>query len=459
MYSLHYTDTFPKDKNCMIVFISFDEDYIHYILSNMGYDTNYVGIPVTMKNKNTVILYHIDPTTLYISMKDIAIKLKHMNTNICLSLTNIPYQYKLLILHFICKYSYTFDKYMADKHNKVIFVRDKKKNAKLIEHLIHQMMITNSNRDFQNEPANIINPATFCGYAKNFLKTTQGIKINIYNDHQLKNMGLKMISEMGKGSVFKPRLLELKYSCNRKNARTVCVIGKGVTFDSGGLDLKNSSSMDNMKLDKTGGCTVVSLLKYAADRKLGCNIIGLVPLIENSISAEALHPGDIIQSYNKKTVEIVNTDAEGRIILANAIEYSERFKPDYIIDLATLTGSAEIFHCDVSAVFYTLNPKIKQIVENIGENVGERVVAMPTWPEYKEYTKGEVANVKNFGFSDCKRAGTYMAAMFLLNFVPEKLKNRWIHFDVTNIVTDKVVNGNSTLLMINLLDYISYSNE
>lgn len=455
MYSLQYTDNFPDNKKITIVFFSFEETQLKGLLTKMGYDEQYEGVPVPLKSKNNVIMFHIDKEKLYVSLKKIARKLSEYSHSLCISLANVPYQYKLLILHFVCKYNYTFDKYLSKERrmNKIIYIKDEKKNKVLIERLIQQLDIVNVNRDFQNEPANIINPASFCEHSKKMLKGI--VKVSEYDDKALQKMRLSMISEMGKASVIKPRLLEIKYNCGIKGAKTVCLIGKGVTFDSGGLNIKDSRNMETMKLDKSGGSTVVCALKYAGERRIGCNVIGLVPLIENAVSGEGLHPGDILKSYKNKTVEIVNTDAEGRIILANAIEYSEKWDPDYIIDLATLTGSAELFHCDVSAVFYTLDEKFSEIIKNIGNNIGERVVAMPTWPEYKEYTRGEVANVKNFGFGECKKASTYMAAMFLLNFVPDKMKNRWIHFDIANIVDGEVINGNCTLLLLNLLEYIS----
>lgn len=459
MYTLEYCESYPKSKKrYTIVFISLSTEQLKVLLERLGYDEAYIGSPIHMKNNNDIIMYHLDPDKMYVSLKEIASKISDIRNDVCLSLSNIPIRLKLIILNFICKYSYSFDKYISDKDRTTLYVKDDLRYKDLIKRLLNQLSILNSCRDFQNEPANIINPETFCDYARSMLKSVtkaKKLEVNIYTDDKLKKMGLSMISDMGAGSKVKPRLLEIIYHGQKgaeRGCKTICIIGKGVTFDSGGLNIKGTEHIEDMKLDKTGGCTVVALMKYIAERNIGCNVVGLVPLIENSISGESLHPGDILKSYNKKSVEIVNTDAEGRIILANAIEYSEKFKPDYIIDIATLTGSANMFHCDVSSVFYTLNEKLKEVLERIGENIGERVVAMPTWPEYQEYIKSDVANVKNLGF-ECK-ASTYMAAMFLLKFVPEKLRGRWIHFDVCNVMTNGYVNGNTTLLLMNFLEYM-----
>lgn len=462
MYTLKFCNTFPKKQNKQqqrytIVFLSLDMDQLKMLLSRLGYDETYIGSPIHMQTKNDIIMYHVEADKLYVSLKEVAKKVADIKTDICLSLSNIPVGLKLIILNFVCKYSYVFDKYVSNTERKMLYVKDDLKYKDLTQRVLDQLSNLNRCRDFENEPANIINPETFCEYSKAMLKNVsrKKLEINIYTDDKLKKMGLTMISNMGAGSKVKPRLLEMIYRGGRGQGRTktVCIIGKGVTFDSGGLNIKGTEHMEHMKLDKTGGCTVVALMKYIAERNIGYNVVGLVPLIENSVSGEALHPGDILKSYKKKSVEIVNTDAEGRIILANAIEYSEKFNPDYIIDIATLTGSSGMFHCDVSSVFYTLNDKLKQLLERIGENIGERVVAMPTWPEYQEYVKSDVANVKNLGY-DCK-ASTYMAAMFLLKFVPERLQEKWIHFDVCNVITNGYVNGNTTLLLMNLIEYLN----
>jgi leucyl aminopeptidase len=200
---------------------------------------------------------------------------------------------------------------------------------------------------------------------------------------------------------------------------------------------------------------VIALIKYIIESKMKINIIGLIPLINNVISGNSVLPGNIIKSYSGKTVEITNTDAEGRIIMADAFGFSETLKNvDYIIDLATLTGSAEEYHCDTSAAIYTTNLVLKDIIEKIGEEVGDRIYSLPSWPEYVADIKSNVANVKNSYYKNCKKSGAFMASMFLSYFVPEKLRDKWVHFDITHSY-DKYSNANTTILLINLLIQLS----
>lgn len=454
--TIEYVNEYPKQS--MNIFFSYSLKELQSILKTYGYSENNINFPISSK-RGSIMFCHIDYEKVFFSVKHIAIKLAELYSthDICLNLCNLGNKYKLLLVHIISKYLYRFDKYIS-KHSKskpqILYLKDKDSNKEFVNEIIKQINILNFNRDFQNEPANIINPASFCSYSQKVLKSTR-VKTIVYNDNKLKQMGLDLISNMGRASKNKPKLLVIKYITNPKNTH-ICLLGKGVTFDSGGLNIKTGPHMSfEMKSDKTGGCTVVSLIKYASENNLNCNITGLIPLIENSVSGESLHPGDIVKSYKDKSVEILNVDAEGRIILADALELSGDFEPDYLFDMATLTGAADLYHCDTSAVFFTMNKKLKTLIENIGETIGDRVIAMPSWPEYTDYTKSNVANVKNFDFGNCNKSGTYMATMFLLNFVPPKLKNRWVHFDISNSYTGHFSNGNITILLINLLKYFS----
>lgn len=408
------------------------------------------------------LLFNLDEKAIFYSTKKAVHKISdHLENNeICISLNNIDNKYKLLILQLIAKQLYTFHKYKSDKSDKsdkselYIYVFDYESNKNLINNIIHQINITNINRDFQNEPANIINPETFCTYAMKLLGKHKHLKTKIINNQDLKKQGFNLIYEMGKASVNKPKFMNIYYIQNQKY-KTICLIGKGVCFDLGGVDIKKSNeNLLSMKADKTGGCTVISLIKYIIESKLKINIIGLIPLIENVISGSSVLPGNIITSYSGKTVEITNTDAEGRIIMADAFSFSETLKNiDYIIDLATLTGSAEEYHCDTSAAIYTTNKSLQDIIEKIGEEVGDRIYSLPNWPEYVADIKSNVANVKNSYFKNCKKSGAFMASMFLSYFVPIKLRDKWVHFDITNNY-DKYSNANTTILLINLITKI-----
>ena len=408
-------------------------------------------------------LFNLDTKAMFYSTKKAAQKIAdYLEINkpheICISLSNIDNKYKLLILQLIAKQLYVFHKYRTDRTSGTdlcIYVYDDESNKNLINHIIHQINITNINRDFQNEPANIINPETFCTYAMKLLGKHKHLKINVLNNQDLQNQGFNLIYEIGKASINKPKFMNIYYIQNPKY-KTICLIGKGVCFDLGGVDIKKGDEhLVDMKADKTGGCTVIALIKYIIESKMKINIIGLIPLIENVISGNSVLPGDIIKSYSGKTVEITNTDAEGRIIMADAFGFSETLKNiDYIIDLATLTGSAEEYHCDTSAIVYTTNLDLQNIIEKLGEEVGDRIYSLPNWPEYVADIKSNVANVKNSYFKNCKKSGAFMASMFLSYFVPEKLRDKWVHFDITHRF-DKYSNGNTTILLINLLNRLA----
>jgi leucyl aminopeptidase len=404
-------------------------------------------------------IFNLDTKAMFYSTKKAAEKIadyldiKKQN-EICISLSNIDNKYKLLILQLIAKKLYVFHKYRTDRTDRedmYIYISDYESNKKLINQIIHQINITNINRDFQNEPANIINPETFCTYAIKLLGKHKHLKTKILSHQDLQTQGFNLIYEMGKASVNKPKFMNIYYIQNPEY-KTICLIGKGVCFDLGGVDIKKGTEdLVSMKGDKTGGCTVIALIKYIIESKMKINIIGLIPLINNVISGNSVLPGNIIKSYSGKTVEITNTDAEGRIIMADAFGFSETLKNvDYIIDLATLTGSAKEYHCDTSAAIYTTNLVLKDIIEKIGEEVGDRIYSLPSWPEYVADIKSNVANVKNSYYKNCKKSGAFMASMFLSYFVPENLRDKWVHFDITHSC-DKYSNANTTILLINLL--------
>jgi leucyl aminopeptidase len=367
--------------------------------------------------------------------------------------------YKLFIVNMITKKMYAFVKYktLDKKQPCKIYLLDNRENAAIINTIIKKMIIMNESRDLQNEPANIITPATFCSRTRSMFKNlSSNVKISVFDDKTCKDKGLLLLHEMGKAGAHKSRFLIIEYAGATGAAggalKTFGLLGKGVTFDAGGLNIKTGSSMSYaMKSDKTGGCAVVSIIKYLASINAKCNVVGLVPLIENMISGESVHPGNVIKSYNGKTVEVLDTDAEGRLILADALGYCNNYKLDYIFDMATLTGWTDYLHCDHSASFFTCNKHLCDLMCQLGEQIGERVIPLPMWPEYSMYTKSSIADFKNLQFSSCSRPGGFMASMFLYNFVPDNLKKKWIHMDISNNYTGSYSNGNCVLLCLELI--------
>jgi len=400
--------------------------------------------------------FKLDKTKVFYTTKKMTKNLSN-DKNLQINIKNIENKYKLLIIQLIAKNLYTFTKYKTEKSKEfILYILDHHKNKDFVKDIIHQINITNINRDFQNEPSNIIYPQTFCDYSKNLLGKHKHLDIKVLDDKELKKQGFNLIYQLGQSSVNSPRFMIINYLQSSKY-KTICLIGKGVTFDLGGVNIKPSdSTLFEMKSDKTGGCTVVALMKYIIDTKMKINVIGLIPLIENVISGSSIKPGDIVKSYNGTTVEMLDQNAEGRGIMGDALGFADTLKNiDYIMNLSTLTGAAAYYHCDTTAAILTLNKKLQNKIEEISEEVGERVYFLPPWPEYVEDIESDIANVKNLYYNNCKQSGSFMAGMFLLKFVPKELQNRWIHFDITHSYSGHLSNANTTILLINLLKYLS----
>jgi leucyl aminopeptidase len=278
-------------------------------------------------------------------------------------------------------------------------------------------------RDLGNRPPNDMTPAALADEAKR-LAREHGLEVRVYNKQELQRMGMGAILAVGQGSSNEPRFITLRYRGGRKNARPVAVVGKAVTFDTGGISIKPPQHMEEMKFDKMGGCAVLGILKAAALLGLKSDVVGVVPAVENMPSGSAYRPGDIVQSYSGKTIEVVNTDAEGRLILADALAWAGEQKPREILDLATLTGACVVaLGHHASGAFG--DPAIVARLEEIGARTGDRAWRLPLYEEYGDDMKSEVADIKNSGG---RWAGASTAAAFLKFFVPDGVP--WAHLDI-----------------------------
>jgi leucyl aminopeptidase len=251
------------------------------------------------------------------------------------------------------------------------------------------------------------------------------IKTRILERYEMESMGLAAIVAVGKGSDSPPKMIILEYNGASGTQKPYLVVGKAVTFDTGGISLKPGDKMDEMKFDKCGGCTVLGILRAIASLKLPINVVGIIPSVENMPSATSYRPGDIIRMYNGKTVEVLNTDAEGRMILADALAYGIKiYNPKVIIDLATLTGACIIaLGANVAAAIGNNKHLIERFIKN-SEKTGEKIWELPLFEEFHEQLKSNVADLKNIGG---RPAGAITAAAFLSNFtgsIP------WIHLDI-----------------------------
>jgi leucyl aminopeptidase len=341
---------------------------------------------------------------------------------------------EIIIRNQIHSYILGFYKFTHFKTNqrmdnvKTYFYHPKQKFKKIIEDAIYEATVQNEVRSLANTPANILNSKIYTQYIqKNSFKN---IKIKIYNETQLKKMGCNLIVGVNQGSKNKPYLVVLEYKniSSKHTPKPIALIGKGVMFDSGGYNLKTGDFSD-MKNDMTGSAIVYALFKLFSKFKIHGHFIGLLPIVENMVNSNAIRPGDILKAYNGKTIEITNTDAEGRLIMADALSFSKKFHPHLCIDIATLTGQAgSIFGNKSSVIMGNNNKYIQQMIQS-GVQHNEKIWELPMWEEYIELTRSKIADFKNLSYD--AKAGTIMAGAFLSNFIPEK--TNWIHLDIAGV--------------------------
>ena len=328
---------------------------------------------------------------------------------------------------------YSFNRYKTNDDNKeelkanqvTILINAEMTNVQsIVDRTSLLVEAVNFARDLSNLPPNDCSPSQLASIALS-IATEYGLKSRIVERYEMESMGLNGIVSVGKGSHYPPKLIILEYRGSNDDEKPYLLVGKGVTFDTGGISLKDSDKMDEMKFDKSGGCNVIAIMKAVASLKLPINVIGLIPSVENMPSSTSYKPGDIIKMYNGKTVEVLNTDAEGRLILADALAFGiSTYNPKAVIDLATLTGACIIaLGTNVAAVIGT-NKKLIDELHNISERTGEKFWELPLYEEFSEQIKSYVADIKNIGG---RPGGAITAASFLSNFTNGL---PWMHIDI-----------------------------
>ncbi len=276
-------------------------------------------------------------------------------------------------------------------------------------------------RDLENAPANEIYPETLARITRR-LARRYGFRVSVFNSQKIKQLGMGGLLAVSQGSSKPPRFIILEYG--QKKTDTIILVGKGITFDSGGISLKPSSGMAEMKMDMSGAAAVIGVFEACARLRLNIHLIGLIPATENMPGSRALKPGDIIRHYNGTTTEVDNTDAEGRLILADALAYASSFKPDAIIDLATLTGACVVALGHHATGMMGTNEELMTRLTIAGEKTYERVWRLPLFEEYEKHIKSEIADVKNTGG---RWAGAITAGCFLKKFAGDY---PWVHLDI-----------------------------
>ena len=340
-------------------------------------------------------------------------------------------------LHGLKLKSYEFNIYKTKREKKIILINviGKKNNLTIKNELKFKALEegTNFARDLVSEPPNVLNPKE---YVNRLLKLRKlGIKVTVYNESQLKKLGMHSLLGVGRGSVNESFLVSLEWNGNKKDKKApLSFVGKGVCFDTGGISLKPAKFMEEMKYDMAGSAVVSGLIQSLAIRKAKVNAVGVVGLVENMPGGNAQRPGDIVKSYSGKTIEVLNTDAEGRLVLADALSFTEKkFKPKCIIDLATLTGAIIMALGEEYAGLFSNNNDLSSKIEKAGEKVGEKVWRLPLHKNYDKLMNSPVADIQNINYAG--GAGSITAAQFLQRFILNKTP--WAHLDIAGMAFSK----------------------
>ena len=356
--------------------------------------------------------------------------------------------------------SYEFNKYKVGKEEKeyrvhVIGEDELVNKAKIVTEAVFLA------RDLTNEPANKLTPQSFANKIQEIFKDLTHVSIDVLDERELESKGLNGVLAVGKGSVNPPRLVIIKYKGDKGGL--IAIVGKGVCFDAGGIHLKPTGYIEDMKMDMAGAAAALGAVLLAAKLGLRVNLAAVIPLVENIPGPKAARPGDIIKMFNGKTVEIVNTDAEGRLILADSISFAEKeLNASTIIDLATLTGAQIVALGHRIAAIMGNDKELVEKLKKTGEDVQEYLWELPLPDFYEELVKGDVSDLKNLPSLNSREAGSIVGGLFLKNFVE---KAKWAHIDLAGPAINpkewewmpKGGTGFGVRLLVNYLENISES--
>jgi leucyl aminopeptidase len=321
------------------------------------------------------------------------------------------------------------DKSGNNKIGKIVFLLPENKKTRAIKRTVVQTESViegvNFARRLGDTPGNLLTPNQLARDIRNRFKSNNDISIKVLTEPEIKKLKMNAFLAVSQGSKEPPRLIMMHYRSKKKSAKHLLLVGKGVTFDSGGISIKPSAKMEEMKFDMCGAAAVAGLLDAASGIKPDVNITGIIPAAENLPDAAAVKPGDVVKAYNGKTIEIINTDAEGRLLLADSLAYGiKKYRPDYVIDLATLTGSVVVALGSHASGLFSNNGDLAKLLIRAGQQSGERVWELPIWDDYKTELDSPSADMKNVGG---REAGSISAAKFLQEFVGDI---PWAHLDI-----------------------------
>ena len=401
-----------------------------FLIKNLNTKT-YIFVNCT--NSENSLDYEKLGSKLYLFLKDNKIDTSFIDSNKN-SLTNIQLE---KLLHGAQLKSYDFNIYKSDskKNLNIILNIIEKKNKKTnlirnkLSALLDGVFLA---RDLVSEPGNILHPDE---YAKRITKLRKyGLKVTVYDQRKLKKLGFNALLGVGQGSIRGSYLVTIEWNGKKRKSKPLAFVGKGVCFDTGGISLKPAKFMEDMTYDMAGSATVVGLMKTLALRKSKINAVGVVGLVENMPGGNAQRPGDIVKSYSGQTIEVLNTDAEGRLVLADALSYTEeKFKPSLIIDLATLTGAIIVALGSEYAGLWSNDEKLSKQLFDAGKIVEEKVWRMPLHENYNKLMNSKTADMQNINYVG--GAGSTTAAQFLQRFIIKKTP--WAHLDIAGMAFSK----------------------
>jgi len=420
-----------------------EKDFIKKKIKNRKKDSKFLLFDLNNKIQTIIILINKKLSILDVQKMGaefyLFLNINHLD-RITIYNNNRIVQNNNLIEHFIHGIklkSYSFDAYKSKKIKKKVFINLITKNKK-IDNVISKKLNAlldgiNFTKDLVSEPGNILHPDE---YVKRLIKLKKiGLKITVYDKKKLKKLGCNALLGVGQGSIRGSYLVTLEWrGKNKSKVKPLAFVGKGVCFDTGGISLKPAKFMEDMTYDMAGSAVVVGLMKNFALKKSKINAVGVVGLVENMPGGNAQRPGDIVKSFSGKSIEVLNTDAEGRLVLADAITFTEkRFKPSFIIDLATLTGAIIVSLGSEYAGLFSNNDKISKEIFEAGEKVDEKVWRLPLHKNYDKLLNSKNADMQNINYVG--GAGSTTAAQFLQRFI---LNNTpWAHLDIAGMAFSK----------------------
>ncbi len=424
---------------------------------------NKININKILNNKNKIFLIKYNNKKINKNIfkklvnKSLKIIKKKYYNNIIIFIENIKFKniyWKIFNFIKIIEYKiYKFLKFKTKKEKtikKLIYFKINYKNKKKYIKTIKDSLIIskgiNKTRDLCNTPPNICNSNYIFNKTKKNIYG-KNIKISYLNKKDMKKIGMNAYLSVNKGSKNKIKMIKIKYNNNKKYKKKIILIGKGITFDTGGISLKNSNNMHEMKYDMSGAAIILGIMYIINKLNLKINIIGILSCAENIIDSKSTKPGEIIKTYSGKTVEIINTDAEGRLIICDTLTYINKYNPEIVISIATLTGCCLIALGEEITALISNNKNLSKELIKASKESDDFIWQLPLYKNYNKYLISDIADLKNC--SEKNYADTIIAACFLSNFIK---KYKWAHFDIANTAWNKNgATGRTVYLLIKFL--------